>query len=200
MSINDLAKINRKMRNAFFGALVIIISFGMYNQITSPHVKWLFALHRYEAAVDDISSKNKDIKDTLKVSKKNLEELTAQFAHVRNILFTPSEAEEFFSDLQAISVETECPIYSLTFVPDSPSEEVKQAEQALGVTAKKAVLSVAGLYENIMRLMERLQTRSRKVWVEGLSMEAVNDEIPQIKCDVTVKIYVMQNKEAARHE
>lgn len=200
MEVNDFAKVNRTARNAFFGSLVLIGVFFMYNQIVEPHIKYLFALHRYKSAINGFMAKSKVIEDAVKTSEKKIAELTVQFAQVRNTLYTQAEAEEFFSDLQAISVETDCPIYSLTFVADEPSAEVKQAEQAMGITAKKAALSVAGTYENIMRLVERLQLRNRKVWIEGLNIEAISDEASQVKCDITVKIYTIQNKEAAFYE
>lgn len=196
--INEFAKLGRTTRFALFGVLVIIVAVVMYDRVLEPHVTYLFALRQYNCAMDDILAKNKIIESTLKISKKKLEGLTAQFAQVRGTLFTPAEAEEFFSDLQAVSVETECPIYSLNFISDESSDEIRQAEQVLGVTAKKVVLSVAGLYENVMRLLERLQSRNRKVWIEGINIEAINDEVPQVKCDITIKIYVIQNKEAAR--
>ena len=119
--------------------------------------------------MDGIMAKSKVIEAAGKTSKKKLEELTAQFAQMRNTLYTQSEAEEFFSDLQAISVETECPIYSLTFVADEPPAEVKQAEQSLGVTAKKAVLSVAGVYAECDEAAGKIadsQPKSLDRWAE----------------------------------
>ncbi len=157
-------------------------------------------MHRYDAALDGILSKHDEIENSLKTDRQKLDALTVEFAQVRNILHTPSQAEEFFSDLQAISVETECPIYSLTFIADEPSPEVKQVEQGMGVTAKKAMLGVTGMYGNIMRLIERLQIRNRKVWVEKLEMELINNDVAQVKCNIIIKIYTIQNKEAARYE
>ncbi len=200
MKVNDLAKVNRSTRNAFFGSLILLGAFFVYGHTVEPYTAYLFAMHRYDAALDGILAKHDEIENSLKTSRQKLDELTVEFAQVRNILHTPSQAEEFFSDLQAISVETECPIYSLTFIADEPSPEVKQVEQGMGVTAKKAVLSVTGMYGNIMRLIERLQTRNRKVWVEKLEMESINSDVAQIKCNIIIKIYTIQNKEAARYE
>ena len=172
----------------------------MYGRIVEPHTMRLFALNRYEAAMNEVMAKSEAIENSLKASEKKLDELAAQFTQVRNILYTQRQAEEFFSDLQAISIETQCPIYSLAFVADEPSPDVKKVEHEMGVTAKKAVLSVAGLYQNVMLLVERLQSRSRKVWVEGIEMESINDGAAQVKCNIIIKIYIVQNKEAARYE
>ncbi len=200
MKVNDLARLNRSTRNAFFGSLILLGAFFIYGHTVEPYTAYLFAMNSYDVALDGILSKHDEIKNLLKTNRQKLDGLTAEFAQVRNILYTPSQAEEFFSDLQAISVETECPIYSLTFIADEPSTEVKQVEQGMGVTAKKAVLSVTGIYGNIMRLIERLQTRNRKVWVEKLDMELINNDVAQVKCDIIIKIYTIQNKEAARYE
>jgi hypothetical protein len=160
----------------------------------------LFALNRYEQTVDRVLAESEDIEKMVSSSRQKLDSLAVEFAQVRNSLFTPGEAEEFFSDLQAISVETDCPIYSLNFVTDESSAEKKEAEQVMGIVPKKAVLSVAGVYENIIKLIDRLQHRSRKVWIEGVHMEAISDNVSQIKCDIMIKIYTMQNKEAALYE
>ena len=200
MKASDFAKVNRTTRNAFFGSLVLLGALFIYDKVVDPHTTYLFALHRYDAAMDSVLAKGKTLESSLAANSKKLGELSQQFAKVRSILYTQSEAEEFFSDLQAISVETECPIYSLTFITDEPSAELKQAEQTLGVTAKKAVLSVAGMYQNVMILVERLQNRSRKVWVEGMNIELINDSAAQVKCDIIIKIYTIQNKEATRYE
>jgi len=200
MQASDFAKVNRTTRLVFFGSMILLAAFFIYRRIAAPHVTYLFAMQRYNAAMDKILDKSQMTEDMLKASDKKLKELSAQFSQVRNILHTQSEAEEFFSDLQAISVETECPVYSLTFIGDEPSAELKQVEHTLGVTAKKAVLSVAGMYQNVVLLIERLQNRSRKVWVEGVNMELINDTLAQVKCDIVLKIYVIQNKEASRHE
>jgi hypothetical protein len=200
MKANDLVKVNRSTRNTFFGSLILLGAFFIYGHTVEPHTAYLFAMHRYDAALDGILSKHDEIENSLKTGRQKLDELAVEFAQVRNILHTPSQAEEFFSDLQAISVETECPIYSLTFIADEPSPEVKQVEHGMGVTAKKAVLSVTGTYGNIMRLIERLQTRNRKVWIERLEMESVNNDAALVKCSIIIKIYIIQNKEAARYE
>jgi len=200
MNVNDLTKVNRSTRSAFLGSLILLGALFIYGHTVQPHTAYLFAMHRYDAALDGILSKHDEIENSLKTDRQRLDELTVEFAQVRNILHTPSQAEEFFSDLQAISVETECPIYSLTFIADEPSPEVKQVEQGMGVTAKKAMLGVTGMYGNIMRLIERLQIRNRKVWVERLEMELINNDVAQVKCSIIIKIYTIQNKEAARYE
>jgi hypothetical protein len=200
MKVNDLAKVNRPTRSAFFGSLILLGALFVYGHTVQPYTAYLFAMRRYDAALDEVLSKHDEIENSLKTGRQKLDELTVEFSQVRNILHTPSQAEEFFSDLQAISVETECPIYSLTFIGDEPSPEVRQVEQAIGVTAKKAVLSITGMYGNIMRLIERLQTRNRRVWVERLEMELINSDVAQVKCNIIIKIYTIQNKEAARYE
>ena len=200
MQLHDFAKLDRRTRSAFFGSMILLGAFFIYGRIVEPPVAYLLALNRYETAIDDLAAKNQAMDSSLKLSRKKLDDLTAQFSQVRNVLYTQVAAEEFFSDLQAISVETECPIYSLTFIGDEPTAEVKQVEQALGVTSRKALLSVAGMYENIMTLIERLQSRGHKVWVEGVHAEVISDDVVQVNCDIIIKIYTIQNKEASRYE
>ncbi len=226
MLIDNLAKLSRSSRNAVFAAMVIIAAVATYNWIVAPHTAYLFAARRYESIVGDIIEKNKTIGIMVDTRRKKLEELREQFAQVQSTLFTANKAKEFFSDLQTISEETGCAVYSLNFIASkevpiytgSHSEKTarggsdeehlesrlgpkgEQSEHISDIAANGAVLSVAGVYSNIIRLMKRLQARTQKVWIESLEMENLDYDSDQVKCDMTIKIYTIQDKEATVYE
>jgi len=200
MLIDNLAKFNRSSRNAVSAALLIIAAIAMYNWTVAPHTTYLFAAQRYESAIDNVAKESKAIGETVKIKKKKLQELRERFAEIQSTLFTPDKGKEFFSDLEVISEEAGCTVYSLNFVTGKPVLKSEQSENPLGMVANSAMLSVVGIYGNIAKLVERLQARTQKVWIDSVRMEALGDDIAEVKCDMTITIYTIQDKEATLHE
>ena len=200
MLIEDLAKLNRSSRNAVSAALVIIVAIALYNWTVAPHTNCLFAAHRYEAVIDNLAKESNVIRDKVKIKKKKLQELREQFTELQSILFAPDTATEFFSDLQPISEETGCVVYSLNFATGGPVLKGEESENALGIVANTAMLSVVGMYGNVIKLVERLQARTQKVWIDSVRMEALGDNPVQLKCDMTVVIYTIEDEEATFYE
>jgi len=186
--IDSLAKLNSASRNAISAALVVIVAIAVYNWIVAPHVTHLHAVQQYEFVVDDVVKKNKILSSAVRTKKKKLEQLHEEFAQLQGSLFTADKAKEFFSDLQAISVQAGCTVYSLNLVTSERNSEQGQAEDALGIVTKSAILSVIGAYGDIIRLIESLQARQQKVWIDSVKMTSCEDASGQLKCDMTITI------------
>lgn len=197
MLVNNLAKLSRSSRNAFSVSLIVIAALAMYNWIAAPHTNYLFAAQRYESFMDKIIQKNKVIDSKVKVKKKKLKELQEQSVELLSTLFTPDKAREFFSDLQAISEETGCIVYSLNFIDDKPDTKSGQPQQTAGVVTKSAVLSVVGVYRNITSLIQRLQSRTQKVWIDSVRIRTLDRSLDRARCDITITICAIENEEAA---
>lgn len=195
MLIDSLAKLNSTSRNAISAALVIIVTIAVYNWIAAPHVTYLFAVQHYETSVDDVVKKNKILSSAVRIKKKKLEQLHEQFAQLQNSLFMIDQAKEFFSDLQAISEQANCTVHSLNLVTSE-----QNSEDALDIVTKSAILSVIGTYGDIIRLAERLQACPQKVWIDSVRMTGLDDASGQVKCDMTITICTIQDKEAMPHE
>jgi len=195
--IDNLAKLNRSSRSAVFAALIIIAAIATYKRIVAPHVTYLFAAQQYESVLGNVVKKNKVIHNTVKVKKKKLEESREQFARLKSTLFTPNEAKEFLSDLEVTAKETDCAVYSLNFGASKPVPENKQNKDASGISANRAMLVVIGVYDNIIRLVEKLQMRAQGVWIDSLKMETLDGDFTRLKCDMTITIYTIQDKETA---
>lgn len=200
MLIDDLAKLNRSRRSAVSAALLIIAAIAMYNWTVAPHTTYLLAAQRYESAIDNIAKESKVISNKVKIKKKKLQQLREQFTELQSILFTSGKATEFFSDLQPISEQTGCIVHSLNFVTGEPVLRGEESENALGIVANSAVLSVVGVYGNIIKLVERLQARTEKVWIDSVRMEVLGDNADPLKCDMTITIYTIKDKEATLYE
>jgi hypothetical protein len=171
----------------------------MYNWIVAPHVTYLFAAQGHESAVSKAVEKNKVIAREVEAKTKKLEELYEQFAKSRSALFAPDEATAFFSDLQAVAEETGCTVNSLNLVVSGPSSgnKQKQSEDTPGIVANGAILAVSGQYDSIFKLVEKLQNHAKKIWLDSFKIETINSDSAQLKCDMTITVYTIQDKGAA---
>jgi hypothetical protein len=195
MITDSLAKLNRSSRNSVFAALIVIAGVAMYNWIVSPHVTYLYAAQKYASAVGKIVEKNKAITRELDGKKKELGKLRDQYSQCLGLLFTPDEAKEFFGDLQTIPEETGCTVYSLNLVVGKAGLKDKRSEDTSGMVANSAILSVSGQYNNIMKLLEKLQNRPQKVWVDSFKIEIIDFGSAQLKCNMTITIYTIKDRE-----
>ena len=64
-------------------------------------------------------------------------------------------------------------------------------EDTSGIVTESAVLSVVGAYRNIAKLMERLQSRTQKVWIDSVQVQTLDYSSDQPKCDITITICVI---------
>lgn len=192
---DNLAKLNRTSRYAVLAALIIIAAIAMYISIVAPHVGYLSAAQKYGRVVGDLARRKEIISNTVKGRKKELQELQEQCLRLEGTLFSPEKAKEFFSDLRPLSEQAGCMVSSLRFPPSTAASGDSQSKNLSGIVAKRAILSVSSAYGNIIGLMERLQGRAQKVWIDSLDVRAVNDDSNQLRCDISIVIYTVQNKE-----
>jgi len=198
MVFDNLAKLNRTSRYAVLGGLIIIATIALCGSIVAPHVGYLSAAQKYECVVGDIAKKKKAISNMVKGRTKELQKLQEQCLQLEGALFSPEDAEEFFSDLRPISEQAGCTVNSLRFPPSVTSSGDAQSKGPSGIVAKRAILSIAGAYGDIVSLMQRLQGRAQKVWIDSLEMQAPDEGSNQLKCVITIVIYTIQNKEPPR--
>jgi hypothetical protein len=197
MLIDDFVNLNRSTRNTVFTALIIIATIAMYNWIVAPHVTYLFAVQQYESVFSNAIEKNKVIAREVKAKIKNLEAINQQLAIARSALFTPDETKAFFSDLQAVSEEVGCAVRSLNVVMSEPSfgSKRKQAENTSVIVVNSAILTVSGQYNSIIKLLEKLRNYRKNIWIDSFKMEIIDFGSAQLKCDITITIYIIRDKE-----
>jgi len=197
MLVDKLAKLNRSTRHTVSVSLIVIAALAMYNWLVTPHADYLSAAQGYESVMDNVVEKNKTISNIVNIKKKKLQELSEKSAQLQSILFTPDQAREFFSDLQAVSEETGCVVYSLNLMTNKPSPKDRDSEDTSGIVTKSAVLSVVGVYRNIAKLMERLQARTQKVWIDSVQVRTLDYSSDRPRCDITITICALTDKETA---
>ncbi len=200
MLLDNLTKLNRPSRNALSAALVIIAAIAIYNWVVAPHATYLFAAQQYESVVDSVAKKNTILSNTIKVKEKKLQELREQSAKLRHTLFTSDEAQDLLSDLRVICEKADCTVNSLNFVTSKPRQvtlgaAAGQAEGASDAVANNAVLSVSGVYGNIVELMEIIQERTQGVWIDSIEMTALEEDSAKLNCDIAITIYTIRDKD-----
>ena len=192
MLVKHLIKADRSTRYAVSAALVVIALLAMYSWLVAPHAAYLSVAQGYESAMTNLVNKNKLINSRVKVKQKKLKDLQEKSAKLQSTLFTPDKAREFFSDLQAISEQTSCMVQSLNMIKSNPKN--KQSENTSGIVTKSAALSVVGLYKDISSLIQRLQARTQKVWIDAIKVMTVEYASDRPRCDITITICEIQDK------
>lgn len=191
MLVKHLVKANRPTRYAFSASLIVIALFAMYSWLVAPHASYLSVVQGYESTMTNLVNTNNNIVSKVKIKRKKLQELQEKSAQLQSTLFTSDKAREFFSDLQAISEQTGCIVHSLNMIKKSPKEV--QSENTSGIVTKSALLSVVGLYKDITRLIQRLQARSQKVWIDSIKVLTVEYNSEQPRCDIVITICEIQD-------
>jgi hypothetical protein len=184
----------RSSKNVVLAAFVVIEVIALYNWIVTPHLNFLQTAQRYEAVADKLAKKTRIIGTNVKLRRKKLGQLQEDFKHIHIKLFDPVKAKEFFSDIQAMAEQTDCIIYSLNFSPTDSAINAGQSEISSRITANRATFSVGGKYKDIIALINKLQNRSKQVWIDTISMEPVNRNSELLKCDMSIAIYVIYSE------
>lgn len=197
MLVGDITKINRSLQNSFFTALIVIAALGMYRWLVTPHVKCLYAAQQYGSSINRLEDKNESIASEVRVESLKLKEVSDEFNRSRSNLFTPEQAKEFFGALQAVFEETGCTVNLFNLTQSKSSKRNKQSGESFGIVANSATLSFNGSYGNIVRLVETLQNQTPRVFVGSFKLEIVEFHSGQLRCDMVITIYIIQDKENA---
>jgi hypothetical protein len=193
---SKIAKLNSPSRGAITAALILIAAVAMYNWMVAPHVNYLFAVQRYEPVVGSIAREKEIITKALERNKVKVQELTDELTSARNSLFSSAEAKIFFGNIEAFAKETDCTLQSLSFTTRDRGIAFVQSQDTLHIVARSASLSFTGSYDNIIALLNKLQNRLQKVWIDSIRLQIFDIQSAKLKCDTTVTIYVVQDKEA----
>ena len=191
MLVDNLAKLGSSKRNATSAALIVIAAFAMYNWMVTPQATYLSAARGYESAMNKVVEQNKSIARQIEIKKKELQVLHEKSAQLQSVLFTHNQAKEFFSDLQVISEQAGCVVHSINFIADKRNPE----NERLGVVTRSAAISVVGVYRDIVKLVERLQTRTQEVWIDELEVQTLDPSSDKARCDLTVTICQIMDKD-----
>ena len=84
---------------------------------------------------------------------------------------------------------------SLKFQPEKTVSESDDSTEKEYITAQSAKLNISGRYKNIVSLINKLQQRPQRVWIDLLNIKKINDASAQLGCKFTITIYLMPDRE-----
>jgi phosphomevalonate kinase len=183
-----------------FAVFVVIGAITLYEQFVTPHMNYFHATQEYALVMGDIAKKTNTIRVVTELKKKKLEELQDKFKDIHAKLFNPVEAEEFFSDIQAIAEQANCIVYSLNFSPiNTATKKTVKSKVTKNISENCVTLTVGGSYTDIVNLINSLQNRPKQVWTDSITIEAIgNSDV--LKCELNIRIYVIYDKWRQRND
>jgi len=165
--------------------------------IVAPHLASLKAAQQYGRAIDERIEKGKQIGQRLRGNRKRVEALTAEYSLLSGMAFSTAKADEFFSDIEAFCSQSGCLVVSLSFSSDH--DGAVESSNSL-IVAKGAALTICGRYGSIIKLIEILQARPEKVWIDEVRMAGLASGPDEVACQLTIAIYVDMAKEGVGYE
>jgi Tfp pilus assembly protein PilO len=195
MSVEKFIQIERSHRRVLLIAIAVIMAFGLYRWILSPHTNQLLAAQRYNSSLDATIHKAELMRTGMEEKKTKIEVLTRQSDRLRNQLFTQNETRRFFSSLPSIVTQSGCAVLSVSAVPDAQRNEQNDAP---AIAPKKAMVSIIGGYNGITKFLGELQGYEHKVWIESVRIDAGG--AGKLKCQVLLTIYCIERVENTLYE
>lgn len=189
--LNSYTKLTYSSKNAVLVVACCIAAIAFYNHFVAPHRNCLRAAQTYEALAGTLDRKNRIIAGYVRTKKKELQQLQHKSRLIDVNLFDGVKARQFFfSGIQAAAEQTNCIVNSLKFPQDRKRDSASRPLQA--VEASRVTLSVTGGYRNIVALINKLQDRPERVWIDSLGIKSTAGSL--LRCNMTITIYVMPNK------
>jgi Tfp pilus assembly protein PilO len=198
MSVEKNIKLDRSSRRVLLAALGVIAVFGLYRWILWPYSNQLFAARRCEAALDENIRKADFLDITVKKKKANVQQLSKEAQQLRSELFTIGEAREFFASLATIGGQSGCVIQSVS-LPPGQKNTAEQAEDESGIVSRKAIITILGGYNNIVRFLDRIMSWQHKVWIESVSID-IDGNSGKLKCQALLTLYCAERMESSQND
>jgi hypothetical protein len=207
MLAEKLVRLDSSSRRVILTALVVVAAAGLYRLILFPFSSQLLAAQHYNSTLDSAIRKSGVLGTTLRAKKAKLDKLVIASERLRNELFTPDEAGEFFASLPAAVRRAGCVVQSVSSVAGGqggsqnqhPAASLSNPQDGSGISGKKAVVSFIGGYNNIMMFLKEMQTYKRKVWIDSVRMDAAGTA-GKLKCQVALTLYCVDITETALYE
>ena len=181
-------------RRTLIGVSSIIGALAVYSWAIRPHVDSLRAAQRYERAMTERVDLREGIEEDLLAQRERLATLRAERATFSAMAFSPAEAVQFHSDLQAICHEAACRVAWLNYGRDESVARYGERGATSAMVIRSASLTIHGTYGNVTRFLEVLRTRPQKVWIDSFEITVLPSEPDRVVCDMMITICVDQEK------
>jgi hypothetical protein len=174
-------------------ACVLIAMVALYNWFVTPHSQYLLAAEKYENVAEKIEKTIEIINIELQTNRERLDEISEQFRQKRQEFFEIDDAKSFLEDIQSKAEKKQCFVDSLKLLPakqiaveDNNSADIRQYQ---------VNLAVIGQYQDIVKLLDSLQNRKQKVWIDTINLHLKDQTTGLLVCDLSLSIYTLKIKE-----
>ena len=102
--------------------------------------------------------------------------------------------------LDTTCAEAGCRVTSVSYADRRPDDTITVKDSHIVIFSQSAELDVRGHYGDVVDLIETLECRDRKVWIERFHLSLVRSKPGVIQCHIKLTVYVSQIKESGDDE
>jgi hypothetical protein len=181
---------NFSRKNVVAVALVLIAAIAIYNWFITPHSNYLMAAEKYTSAARAMEKTGRMIESELRLKQKKLGELAGRFDLAKQEFFDAETAKTFLAGIQSQAGKNKCFIDTLKF---SPAEQVITADtNNIDIKEYQVNLGVVGQYADIVMLLDSLQNRKQKVWIDNIKLQLKDPSTGYLVCDAVMSLYTLK--------
>lgn len=196
MLINDTIKSGPATKVIIAVSFVTIVALAAYNWVISPQITYLHAAEQYRSIIESAGAKSAVILKNVEKKLVELKKLQQDVSGLENSFFTFEKAREFFSDIEPVAVQHNCAVESSDFMPSVS----KKSGDVSDVTLSRAEITLSGNYKNIMNFLEKIRDYPQRIVISNLLIGRSNKINNDLNCQITITIYVIEDKETMTHE
>ena len=193
MILDYIKRIGWSRGNMIIAACVLIAMVALYKWFVMPHSRYLLAAEKYKNAAEEVEKTTRTISAELQLSQRKLDEISQQFQQKRQEFFEVDDAKSFLGDIQAKAEKSGCFVDALRFSP--AREIVVKDNNSVDIWQYQVGLTVSGQYQNIVQLLNSLQNRKQKVWIDTIDLHLKDKTTGFLVCDLSLSIYTLKVKE-----
>ena len=189
----ELLKLIKHLKS--YGHLLLILTAGAlcyYHFILSPHLKQSLATAKYEIVAKGFEEKTEVITAEVEKKREEVEQLRLVQDTIKMAIFDEKEASEFLGGLEGKAEQFKCYVESISFLPVIETGNFFENKE---IVIYRATVRMRGTFKDIALYVSSLQNQAKKVWINGLDIEKVNNDSGMLDSDMAIKIYAVSKKE-----
>ena len=179
---------------------IAIVTLTTYGWIVSPQISYLHAAQQQKVMTRNAEQKTIGLRNQAHKRGAELTDLRNQIDAIRDSFFTPTEAHEFFSDLDMTAIQYGCNIGSLTFMSAKAVAPEAGHEYFSSVVLRRAEITLTGQYDGILAFLTKLGAYRQRISIGSLLIKPNPSNIEELICSMTTTIYIIENKETISNE
>ena len=191
MILDYIKRIGWSKGNMIIAACVLIAMVALYNWFVMPHSRYLLAAEKYKNAAEEVEKTTRTISTEIQLSQRKLDEISQQFRQKKQEFFEVDDARSFLGGIQTRAENSGCFVDTLRFSP--AKEIVVKDNNSIDIQQYQVNLSVFGQYQNIVKLLDSLQNRKQKVWIDTINLHLKDQTTSLLVCDLSLSIYYIKS-------